>query len=128
VGEAVAAKIREARPRDGAGAPDAYRPRTRAGAYVPTPITAAWVWPEVQPFAIAKASQFRPPPPISLASKEYAADFNELREYGGKASTKRSAQQTEIARFWLMTGPQAYHPLARQLVIAKQVNIADSAR
>ncbi len=128
LGEAVAAKILEARAKDGASALDAYRPKTRAGAYVPTPITAASVWPEVQPFAMAKASQFRPPPPISLASKEYAADYNELREYGGKASTKRSAQQTETARFWLMVGPQAYHPAARQLVIAKQMSVGDSAR
>src|SRR5262249_36886211 len=54
--------------------------------------------------------------------------FNELKDYGGKASAKRSAQQTEIARFWLMVGPQAYHPFARKLVMAKEMNVSDSAR
>src|SRR5438445_212761 len=37
-------------------------------------------------------------------------------------------QQTETARFWLMVGPQAYHPFARQLVMAKQMSVEDSAR
>src|SRR5882672_6281912 len=52
----------------------------------------------------------------------------ELKDYGGQISTKRTAQQTETARFWLMGGPVAYHPLIRQLVIAKQMNVIDSAR
>jgi hypothetical protein len=128
LGEAVAAKVLDARATDGANTADAYRPKTRPGAYVPTPITAASMWPDVKPFAMQKGSQFRPPPPISLASKEWATDYNELKEYGGKASSKRSPQQTETARFWLMVGPQAYHPAARQLVTAKQMSVEDSAR
>ena len=80
------------------------------------------------PFALTKPSQFRPQPPISLESKEWAADFNELKAYGGKTSTKRSTQQTETARFWLMVGAPAYHPVPRQLVTAKQMSVIDSAR
>ena len=128
LGEAVAAKILEARARDGADAPDSYRPKAKPGVYVPTPITVASMWPNVKPFAMTKGSQFRPDPPISLTSKEWAADFNELKDYGGKTGAKRSAQQTEIAQFWLMVGPPAYHPFARNLVTAKQMNVDDSAR
>ena len=128
LGEAVAARVVEARANDGADALDDYRPRTTPGVYVPTPITAASAWPNVKPFAMTKGSQFRPDPPISLTSKEWAADFNELKDYGGKTSAKRSAQQTEIAQFWLMVGPPAYHPFARNLVTAKQMNVDDSAR
>ena len=128
LGEAVAAKVLEARMNNGADAPDDYRPRTTPGVYVPTPITAASVWPSVKPFAMATGSQFRPDPPISLESKEWATDFNELKDYGGKISAKRTAQQTETARFWLMVGPQAYHPFVRQLAIAKQMSIDESAR
>ena len=128
LGEAVATKILQARANDGANAPDAYRPKTRPGVYVPTPITVASVWPAVTPFALTKPSQFRPQPPISLESKEWAADFNELKAYGGKTSTKRSAQQTETARFWLMVGAPGYHPVARQLIAAKQMSVIDSAR
>jgi len=128
LGETVAAKMLEARAKDGHDAPDAYRPRTSPGVYVPTPITAASAWPNVKPFAINSPSQFRPQSPVSLKSKEWAADFNEIKDYGGKTSTKRTPQQTETARFWLMVGPQAYHPLARQLVKAKQMSVNDSAR
>ncbi len=128
LGEAVATKVLEARAHDGADAPDSYRPRTTPGVYVPTPITAGSMWPNMKPFAMVKGSQFRPGPPISLQSKEWATDYNELKDYGGQASAKRTAQQTETARFWLMVGPQAYHPFARQLVAAKQMSVGDGAR
>jgi hypothetical protein len=128
LGEAVAATVLQARANDGANAPDAYRPRTTAGVYVPTPITVASMWPAMMPFAMTKPSQFRPPPPIPLAGAEWAANYNELKDYGGKASAKRSAQQTETARFWLMVGAPAYHPIPRQLVAAKQMSVVDSAR
>src|SRR5712672_484408 len=118
LGEAIAAKVLEARANDGANAPDAYRPRTTAGVYVPTPITVGSTWPAMTPFALTKPSQFRPQPPIPLANAEWAADYNELKDYGGKTSAKRSAQQTETARFWLMVGAPAYHPIPRQLIAA----------
>ena len=128
LGEAVAARVVAARENDGCYEPDDYRPRTSPGVYVPTAITAASVWPNMKPFAMSTGSQFRPSPPISLESEEWATDFNELKDYGGKISPKRTAQQTETARFWLMVGPQAYHPFVRQLATAKQMSINDSAR
>jgi hypothetical protein len=128
LGEAVAAKVLEARANDGSNAPDAYRPRTSPGVYVPTAITINSMWPDVKPFALASGSQFRPMPPIALQSEEWAKDYNELKDYGGQNSTKRTAQQTETARFWLIGAPAAYHPLIRQLVTAKQMSILESAR
>jgi hypothetical protein len=125
LGEAVAAKVLEARANDGSDAPDAYRPRTLPGVYVPTAITLASMWPNLKPFAMANPSQFRPNPPISLESKEWATDFNEIKDYGGKTSAKRTAQQTETARFWLSG---FYHPFARQLAVAKQMSVGESAR
>jgi hypothetical protein len=128
LGEAVAVKVLEARANDGCDAPDSYRPRTTPGVYVPTAITISSMWPDMKPFVMAKPSQFRPVPPVSLDSKEWAADYNELKDYGGQSSTKRSAQQTEIARFWLVGPPVAYQPFVRQLVSTKQMDIVDSAR
>jgi hypothetical protein len=128
LGEAIAVKVLEARTNDGADAPDDYRPRTTPGVYVATPIPAASTWPNVKPFSLTKPNQFRPSPPAPLESKEWATDYNEIKEYGRKASKQRTAEQTETARFWLMTGPGAYHPFARQLVLAKQMNVLDSAR
>ena len=43
-------------------------------------------------------------------------------------SAKRTPQQTETAKFWLMVGPPAYHPVARQIALARAMNVADSAR
>jgi hypothetical protein len=128
IGEAVAAKILEERANDGARAPDTYRPRTTAGIYVPTAPTAAPHWPNVKPFALTSASQFRPAPPVALESAEWAADYSEIKELGGRASTKRSAQQTEDARFWLVTDGRGYYPVIRTLVEAKKLSLVDSAR
>ncbi len=66
LGEAIAAKILEARAKDGSSAPDTYRPRTTAGVYVPTAPTLAPQWPGVKPFAMTSGSQFRPVAPIPL--------------------------------------------------------------
>jgi PAP2 superfamily len=129
LGEGVAAKILAARADDGSNAPDQYRPRTSAGVYVPTSaVMIGSTWPKMRPFAIPEASSFRPPPPISLESKEWAADYNEIKDLGGKVSAMRTPQQTETAKFWLMVGPPAYHPVARQIALARAMNVADSAR
>ncbi len=42
LGQEVAAKILEMREKDGASAADAYRPKTKPGVYIPTPITVGW--------------------------------------------------------------------------------------
>ena len=128
LGEAVAAKCLAARANDGSDGVDNYRPRTTAGVYVPTAITLASFWPNVKPFAIASGSQFRPAPPISLESQEWATDFNEIKDLGGQASKARTLAQTETARFWLTGTPVAYHPFVRKLVIAKDMDVVDSAR
>src|SRR5262249_13687625 len=108
--------------------PDAYRPKAKPGLYVPTPITVGSTWPNLAPFAMTKPSQFRPKPPIDLKSAEWARDYNEIKEYGEKTSAKRTVQQTEAARFWLLTGPLATHPLTRQIVQRKEMTVIDSAR
>ena len=128
LGDGVAAKVLAARANDGSDASDDYRPRTQPGVYVPTPTMRGPMWPRVKPFAMASPSQFRPGPPIALDSKEWATDFNEIKDYGGQKSAQRTAQQTESARFWLVAGPVAYHPFLRQLVTAKQMGVVESAR
>ena len=128
LGETAAQKILAARANDGAAAVDPYRPRAKPGQYVPTAVMVCSTWPTMRPFALASPSQFRPGPPPSLKGREWAADYNEIKELGSKTSTKRSAEQTETARFWLMTGPQAYHPLAREMVAERHLSLVDSAR
>jgi hypothetical protein len=76
LGQEVAEKILEARAND--GAPDAYRPKTRPGTYIPTPITYGWALATMTPFALPTPSQFRAKPPPSLKSAEWARDYNEI--------------------------------------------------
>jgi len=128
LGQEVAEKIIEARANDGASAADAYRPKTKPGAYIPTPITYGWALATMTPFALQSPSQFRAKPPPSLKSAEWARDYNEIKGLGAKNSTTRTPRQSEDARFWLVGGPLAYDQLPRQIVIAKNMDLLDSSR
>jgi hypothetical protein len=127
LGEQVAAQLLQSRANEHFTEVDPYRPKTRAGQYVPTAPVIGATLPAMHPLALASASQFRPGPPPALTSHEWAADYNEVKSLGSKSSTQRTAQQTETAKFWLMTGPSAYHPLARQVVAARHMSLVDSA-
>jgi hypothetical protein len=113
---------------DGTTARNAYRPVTEPGKYVPTAFTAGFWATESKPFVLGNAFQFRPGPPPDLKSDTWARDYNEIKEVGEKYSTKRTPQQTETARLWLAAGPIGYHPLERQIAIAKNMSVVDSAR
>jgi hypothetical protein len=128
LGERVARKVFDSRAADDANGVDAYRPRTQPGVYVPTVTMVAPTWPTLRPFMLERPDQFRPGPPPALASPEWAADYNEVKAYGARNSTQRTPEQTETARFWLMTGPPAYHPIARQFVTVRRMTLVDSAR
>jgi hypothetical protein len=127
LGQEAAAKILAMRANDGSSAPDAYRPKTKPGVYIPTAITIGWAFARVRPFALASPSQFRPKPPPSLTSALWARDYNEIKELGEKDSTKRTPRQTEDARFWISVNPGMSHQLERQILIAKKMDIVDSA-
>ena len=128
LGEDVAAKMLALRADDGSTTPNAYRPITQPGVYVPTATTIGWECIAMTPFAMESPSQFRPGPPPDLKSAEWANDYNEIKELGEKNSRKRTPQQTEDARFWLTTGPLATHPLERRIVIGKGMSVLSSAR
>jgi hypothetical protein len=129
LGEAVGARILAARAGDGADAPDAYRVRTAAaGVYAPTPPTVAPQWPGVRPFAMTSGAQFRPPPPPALDSAQWATDYNEIREFGARDSARRSARQTEDARFWIATSGAVYYPLVRAVAASERFDVLDTAR
>jgi hypothetical protein len=51
-------------------------------------------YPHVRPFAMLTATQLLPPPPPTLTSARYAADFNEVKMYGSVSSTVRPADMT----------------------------------
>jgi len=127
-GRKVAEGIVTSRANDGSNAPDTYRPRTTAGRYVATSLLVVPMWGKVTPFALKSESQFRPGPPISLKSREWADNYNEIKGIGAKNSTTRSALQTETGRLWLYTGPGTFMPLAVQLSQTKALSVNENAR
>ena len=128
LGEAVAAKIIEARANDGANQQESYRANTPPGVYVPTPAVFVPQWPNVKPFVMTSPAQFRAAPPVTLDSPRWAADYNEIKALGRVDSATRSADQTEVARFWLAIGGDVYYPMTRAVAAAKKLDLIDSAR
>lgn len=128
VGRAAGAGILTLRADDGASATESYRPWTTPGLYLPTSLPVSLTDGLMTPWVMATPSQFRPAPPPAFASVTWTEDLNEIREWGGRKSVKRTTEQTDIARFWFITGPQSWNPIVRQLVAARQLDLTDSAR
>src|SRR2546422_11428844 len=84
-------------------------------------------WVNVTPFTLISASQFWLPGPPALTSETYARDYNEVKSVGGKVSTVRTADQTQIARFWF-EGPGNWNTIARTVATARGLDARDSAR
>jgi len=89
----------------------------------------------VTPFVIASASQFRAAPPYGAASNalavqtpRYAADFNEVKALGCAGCTARSAEQTEIALFWMENSPTGWNRIARVVADQRNLDAWDAAR
>jgi hypothetical protein len=128
IGKKAAAEILALRASDGISAGEQYRPVTTAGVYVPTVIPVSSTFGKVTPWVMNSGEQFRPAPPPPLTSDIWTADLNEIRQFGGRNSAHRTPEQTEIARFWVITGPHCWNPIVRQLAAAKKLDLTDSAR
>lgn len=127
-GNLVAAEMIKLRSGDGVDAVETYQPVTKPGTYVPTVIPLGSTCSTVTPWALKSVSQFRPSAPYRLSSEQYAHDLNEVQAMGGKKSTKRSDEQTTIAKFWEFTGPGTYSPIARKWAAHAKLDLVDSAR
>lgn len=133
-GAEVAGRLLALRASDGAADAIAapYTPGSGPGAWVPTPPALRPAldpgWGNVAPFLLRTPSQFRPGPPPALTSRQYTADFLEVRELGSATSTRRTADQTALARLWVSTASQVWNGVARQLIVARRLDPARAAR
>jgi hypothetical protein len=128
LGEQAGAAILAERSQDGADSRDTYRPFAAPGKYVPTVLPAASSWGAVRPFALKSGDQFRPAAPYALASAAWAKDYDEVKRMGARTGSARSTEQTDIARFWELTGPACWNPIVRQLSAAKGFDVMENAR
>jgi hypothetical protein len=128
VGEKAATDVLAQRLDDGASSPEAYRPHTSAGVYVPTAAVFIPQWPQRKPWLMTTAAQFRPAAPPALNSAQWLGDFNEVKELGGKTSTRRSAEQSDVARFWDYSQPAIYHGVLRSVALQPGREVTRNAR
>lgn len=127
-GREAAARCLRMRSGDGSGAAGSYKPRVQAGVYVATAYPVSSEWARVKPFVMDDAAQFRPPPPPALDSPVWKRDLEEIRTLGARGSAIRNREQTEVARFWAITGPASWNPLVRALAQTRSASVVDNAR
>ena len=146
VGRAAGAAILKLRSEDGAVRDVPYTPGMGPGKWRPHPNpvpanppianpdlargylpSALPGWGNVTPFTLLSASQFWLSGPPPLTSEAYARDYNEVKNVGGKISTVRTEDQTQIARFWF-EGPGTWNTIARTVANTRALDVRDSAR
>ena len=130
VGQAAAAAIIALRANDGsASAATLYTPGTEPGDYQPTALIVLLPgWGNVTPFAMAAGNQFVGNGPHALTSAEYAADYNEVKDYGSATSTVRTEDQTAEARFWIENPPTVFNRVAQREIINQDLDLWQAAR
>jgi len=128
IGQKVGAEMVALRVNDGATAPNVYRPVTTPATYIVTTLPVSSQWGAVTPWVLDRGSQVRPGPPPPLTSREWMRDCDEVKDLGGKKSTVRTAEQTEIARFWTVVGPASWDPVLRALAAAPGRTVLQNAR
>jgi hypothetical protein len=128
LGKKAAAGIIALRANDSGDKTENYRPYTTPGVYVPTATPIESTSPALTPWVMGTGSQFRPGPPPALSSETWTRDLNEIREIGSRNSSKRTAEQTNIGRFWFQTGPRTYNPIVKQIAMARKMDVVDCAR
>lgn len=103
VGEAAGRDVLAARADDGTqSGPSPALPPPGPGVWQPVPPATAGLTPwlaTARPYTMSRPDRYRPAPP-DLDSRRYRRDLDEVRRLGGATSTERTAEQTEIARFW----------------------------
>lgn len=128
IGEMSAKKILSTRLMDNSDVVEHYRPTAIKGKYVPTVIPAVPHWTNRKPWLMTSSYQFRPDPPPAINSKKWAKDLNEVQSIGQKNSQTRSAEQTQIAKFWEATLPPIYHGVVHSVANIPGRTVAENAR
>jgi len=107
---------------------DPYRPLTSPGIYVPTTFPLGYATAQHKPWFLKSAQQFRPGPPPSLKSTQWARDYNEIKAIGSATSTVRTPEQTAVARFWATALPDVHMGIVHSVDVGPGREITRNAR
>jgi hypothetical protein len=83
---------------------------------------------KLRPFLLQSPDQFRPGPPAALTSRAWAADFNEVKTIGSIDSPSRTAEQTDIARFWTTNPVVQYNAAFEKIALDRGLDTLQTAR
>jgi hypothetical protein len=138
LGTAAAQAIIQNRTNDGIySATGAHNSGINPGEYRSTPpFTATGFydspgWGNVKTFGIQNSTQFVVPPPYSLTSAEYTADYNEVKRLGCSTCTGvngRTQDQERIAKFWVESSAFGWNKVAKEIVEQKNMDAWKTAR
>ena len=132
LGQTTARTILAARATDGFAAVDGpYTSTGQPGNYQITPpytfagfVNSAGV----KLFVVPSHTTFRAPPPPALTDVAYTRDYVEIKALGRDISTMRTADQTQMALFWLENTTETFARIAASIAKAKGLNGWDQAR
>jgi hypothetical protein len=141
VGQQVAARILPLRRVNPNPLPPPFVGGTSVGMWRPTPsylgnppspapfspMATPWMG-EFDPFTLTGPTRFRAAPPPALTSDRYTRDYNEVKEIGSLVSVKRTAEQTDLAYFYMETAPVLWNRALRSIAERYLHKNADSAR
>jgi len=85
-------------------------------------------WSRVTPFALERASQFRPGPPPELTSDAYTQDFNEVKALGIANSAAATPEQALTGHFWNGAIQNYWNEIAQTAVVGSRLSLPESAR
>jgi hypothetical protein len=105
-----------------------YRPLTTPGVFVPPTFPLGYAVAQHHPWFMKSGSQFRAPPPPALTSELWARDYNEIKTMGSVASTVRTPEQTDMARFWATSLPDVHVRLVRSVDALPGRDVTRNAR
>ena len=134
VGQNVAAQILALRENDGSDAqPITYKFGNAPGDYQSTPPNFPKQpqfthWSRVTPFALERASQFRPGRPPALTSDTYSDAFNEVKSLGIVNGTASTPDQALTGRFWNGAIQNYWNEISQTAALAHNLTTAESAR
>jgi PAP2 superfamily protein len=133
LGVQVAKDVVAIRSNDGSSVvPPPFVASTAPGDYRPTPpnfpTPVFTTWGQVTPFVLARGDQFRPAPPPALTSDAYANAINEVKSLGSATSTTRTAEQTEIGKFWNPPIQNFWNQIAETVALQHHSDLPTTAR
>jgi hypothetical protein len=132
LGRATAAAILARRHGDGWDSPGTYEFGEGSGRYQTTPPWDGFVaqpgFRFAKPFVLDYPHQLRPPPPPPVRTTGYARALQEVQEYGAADSTRRTAEQTAYAIWWMEFAEGSVNRLARQMSSRRQTPLWPAAR